>query len=208
MPDREEDVFFKTILEALTKKYKVADIKAALEEIESSGIDEATLQALKKPIRVGRIISRERVEKVWEALPENPSFSMTAREVASIAQLSLPVTKHALYVLLSEGRGKRQIRDQARVTHRPGKPEYEYYKLPIPSQEPAEPRKLFDMERLRKVIPNRKSEALSVSEIAWRINGSPVTVRVKILQLEASGEVGSVKGLNERKQVVLKYYLK
>lgn len=161
------------------------------------------VQPRKPPYR-GGIISRHKVERVWEALPTNPGFAMTLQEIADMeaVQLSPAVTQRALYILLTEGRATRKTR-QGKV----GKVAWEYYKLNIPSAEPITgDQKRFDLDALRTAIPQSEADAISIRDLANAINASPVTIRQKIKLLEAAGEVSSIAGFNENRQPVTKYY--
>jgi hypothetical protein len=194
----------KPLDDLITEEIKKRMLEAFMEQLDEVTTD--MLKELHKP-RSGGIISREKVEKVWGTLHSNPAFAATSREVAAMAGLPLSVTQSALYILITTGRAERVVRDQSRVS-RPGKPTYEYYRLDVPGIEAEEERRLFDMPKLRTVIPTKKADALSIRDIANAMEAAPATVRGKIQQLEAAGEVASVKGLTKKNQPVTKYYRK
>lgn len=188
------------IIEADMRDKDLAEIKELLQKIAHK-LDEKEERPEKKPYR-GGVISRNKVEQVWEALPVNPAFAMTIQEIADFVRLTPPVVQRALYILLTEGRAERKSR-----AGKVGKVSWEYYKLNIPSAESdeAEDRR-FDIDLLRNAIPKTEAAAMSVREIANAIDSSPITIRQKIKVMEAAGEVKAVSGFNENRQPVTKYY--
>jgi hypothetical protein len=180
----------------------VAEILRIVDRLERKIEEEG-----RKPVT--NIMSRERVESVWETLPLNPSRALTVTEVEDImGQLPLPVVQRALYILMAEGRARRQPRyPETGTRKKPGHPVWEYYRLDVPAAEPVTKRALpFDMEALRDAIPTNKADAKSILEISREMEGKQVTVRQKIMMLNAAGEVIGVPGKNERNQPVVKYY--
>jgi predicted ArsR family transcriptional regulator len=151
------------------------------------------------------VMSRRKIEEVWDALPDKASFAKTTSEISRDLGMNESVAQRALYVLLSEGRAKRQQREGDKK----GRPSWEYYRLNVPSPEPIDSAKIrFDMDAFFAAIPKSKEDAKSIRELARAIEGSPITVRQKIQQLEAAEKVVAQSASNERNQPVKKYYLK
>jgi predicted transcriptional regulator len=149
----------------------------------------------------GGIIGREKVERIWENLHDKPGFATTVHEIARMVGLSESVVQRCLYTLLAEGRAKRQARNTK------GKVNWEYYRLNVPNQEIYMPFKPFDAEALRKILPQNELEALSISEIASRMRGSPSSIRRKVKQLEKAGEIQAVAAFDDMHRPVSKYHL-
>jgi predicted ArsR family transcriptional regulator len=161
----------------------------------------------KSPGRKG-VMSRAKIEQVWESLTDSPESAMTVIEIARDVNFSAQTTQKALYTLLAEGRAKRQPLDTGKNV---GRPTYQYYRLGASSAELGDyvnsrANKRFDMERLKAAIPHQVDQAMSIAQISAVIGASPATVRQKILQLSAAGVVKAVKLKTDHNQPVMKYY--
>jgi predicted ArsR family transcriptional regulator len=151
------------------------------------------------------VMSRKKIEEVWDVLSDRPGLAKTTSEISRDLGMNESVAQRALYVLLSEGRAKRQQREGDKK----GRPSWEYYRLNVPSPEPVDSARIkFDMDAFIDAIPKSQDRAQSIRELARAVEGSPITVRQKIQQLEAAGRVVAQSASNERNQPVKKYYLK
>ncbi len=170
---------------------KLNEVIAALgqkpADIENQG---KTLRAKNKAI-----MARKRVEQVWLALdPEKPA---TPAEIAVKTNTSENMVRRALYVLMAEGRTKRD-RYQGNA--------WKYTRTGQTCLEPQEAMRRFNMEKLRDAIPNGKENALPVSEIAKSAGLNPITARVKLQMLQAAGEVEAVQVRSEHNQPIWAFY--
>ena len=179
------------------------DIASRIAAIEKLTSELQEIVKKEKEVYRGGIMSRERIEMVWNLLArEKP---ITVEQIVGELGLKKPIVQKALYVLLAEGRATRtRVEQEVDV----GRPIYQYCKMgsataePIKSEQPDR----FDMENMLAHIPQNRKDALSIGEIAEQINGSVNTVRMKIAVALAAGVVEGVRSRNERNQEVMKYY--
>jgi predicted transcriptional regulator len=182
----------KTVTDTEKILAKLDEIKAVLGQ-NLADLDGA--QQVHGKVKNKSIMSRSRVEQIWMALdPEKPA---TPAEVAEKTNTSENMVRRALYVLLAEGRTKRD-RYQGNA--------WKYTRAGQPCLEPQEAMRRFRMEKLRDAIPSGQENALPVSEIAKSAGVNPVTARVKLQMLQAAGEIEVVQVRSEHNQPVWAFY--
>lgn len=159
------------------------------------------MMLVKMPIH-GGVMSRRKIETVWDTL--HTIRPLRVEEIEAKTGLKKSVVQKALYVLLAEGRA---IRAPVIMGKNVGRPIFEYTKINIPTVESIDDRqRRISEETIVNILPQEKESAVTVSELAKKLDASQNTVRTKLLIAEARGDVGAVRGLNEKNQEVAKYY--
>jgi predicted transcriptional regulator len=148
-----------------------------------------------KKHRGGCVMSRAKIEQVWNAL--NPTMALSVAEIARDLKMSENVTQRALYTLLAEHRAQRQRRD--------GKL-YEYIQTGEPSDEPLEPESSYYINALREAVPHGQENALTATDIAKSINANLQTTRFKLKLLLAAGEIDTCQGRTDKNIPVGLFY--
>lgn len=159
------------------------------------------LMHARRPIH-GGVMSRERIEKVWDTLQVDHALKI--EDLVEKTGLNKPTVQKALYILLGEGRA---VRSPASMDRNVGRPIFEYVKVNIPTVESIEDRqRRVSEEEVVRLVPKYRKDAATVSEIAKQLDTSDNTARMKLSIAVARGVVIATKGVNDRNQVVTKYY--
>lgn len=194
MPKRSADVEIDATIARL--KDAIAEAQAKIDALMREKAGQHPLE--------GSVISRERVERVWDVMKSDQAQAETVLELASKVGMSRPVVQRILYILLTEGRAERQPKKMEGK----GKIVWEYWRHDYPSQEPIKPaQKPFDMNALIRAMPREKSQAIDVRGLAMKMRIPPITIRLKVNGLVSSGRARATMGKNYRNQQVTKYYL-
>jgi predicted ArsR family transcriptional regulator len=150
----------------------------------------------------GGVMSRRRIETVWDAL--HIIEPLRIEEIEAKTGLKKSAVQKALYVLMAEGRA---VRAPVIMEKNVGRPIFEYTKINIPTNESVDDRqRRITEETVVNLLPREKESAVTVSELAKKLDASQNTVRTKLLIAEARGNVAAVRRLSERNQDVTKYY--
>ena len=187
----------------MSPKTRDEDIAAKLAEIERLTSELHDIVDKKENGYHGGVISRKRVEEVWNALSRDE-----ARKIDDIAEktgIKRAAVQKALYILLAENRA---VRARVEMERNIGRPVYEYRQAGMPSVELSCGEKIpkFDMHQLLEAVPVGRQQAMSILDIARKIGASPNTVRLKMMLAEAACDVTRTIGVNDKNQTLMKYY--
>lgn len=139
--------------------------------------------------------------RIIDSLSNEPINAKTPEEIArSLQGISVSAIQRGLYWLIKRTMVNRRLREDPNDKR---KNSWEYWKL-----EPtiAFIEKGIDLTKLLESIPSTMDQAVSIRDIAVKLNQSPSTIRDALKRLEQKGQIVSLQGKNHRNQTTIKYY--
>lgn len=139
--------------------------------------------------------------RIYDYMSSDPIKAQTPEEIAkSLPGINRPTAQRALYWLLRRGDVQRRLRENPSDKR---KNSWEYWKLKSPM---TLMRKGVDTESILELIPENSEQALSVRELASKLNVPLSTTRDALSRLEFEGKVSSLYKHNYKNQTIIWYY--